>query len=262
MDELFLLPLPQGSAVAMPRAYWLHDSSKPGEDVLGSHFILADLTRTNFAEVQAAVEAAGEEEFDMEVINRLFAETATLLPHRKYSLLTGEFRSQDHQNYFIGEDSDIEESGQNEGPTWDPRKALATAKYVHFSDWPLPKPWRKIEEEEFEKYQPSCDGSDCAAREIWRSFYSDFKKRKWVSYSFVQANEVMLEMLTVSCRIYVLPSEDDTSGATVVYEHKTQPIAKESRIETWTSVENRIVDIVPTQRQSHACRRCAPMIPQ
>ncbi|KAJ4348280.1 uncharacterized protein N0V89_009652 [Didymosphaeria variabile] len=66
----------------------------------------------------------------MELVNDRFEQSAMVLPHRPYALLTGEFRRSNHSAYL-----------GNTFEAWDPEKVLKEAKLVHFSDWPLPKPW-------------------------------------------------------------------------------------------------------------------------
>jgi hypothetical protein len=53
---------------------------------------------------------------------------------------------------------------------------------VHFSDWPLPKPWLLKNKAQVEPFQPECHltdvGEDCRDREIWLSLYADFAQRR------------------------------------------------------------------------------------
>ncbi|KAE8152257.1 nucleotide-diphospho-sugar transferase [Aspergillus avenaceus] len=138
MDELFLLP---PCPVAMPRAYWLNFDDR----VLTSLLML----------VQPS-------DFD-----------ALVIPHRPYSMLTGEFRSKRHADYL-----------GNPLETWDPERAFEEAKLVHFSDWPVPKPWIQIPTSTMDEQKPTCDNNnqtaveDCRARDIWLGLYSDFIKRR------------------------------------------------------------------------------------
>ena len=64
----------------------------------------------------------------MDILTTLYKNSAMIIPHRPYDLLTGEFRGDDHQKYL--------QSPQQE---WDPDAVLKEAKYMHFSDWPLSK---------------------------------------------------------------------------------------------------------------------------
>ena len=65
------------------------------------------------------------------------------------------------------------------------REALAEAKFVHFSDWPMPKPWKKASDEQIEMYQPACRnvsmiGQDFTDRDVWPELRSDFSERRQV----------------------------------------------------------------------------------
>jgi hypothetical protein len=116
----------------------------------------------------------------MEIVNDLYGKDCMILPHRKYDLLTGEFRNmKDHRNYL---GNDYEE--------WDPEKMLAEAKFLHFSDWPMPKPWLSASSGQIKDVQPECvkdkaGKEDCRARDIWLGFYSDFKERRKVCILFL-----------------------------------------------------------------------------
>ena len=124
MDDLFLLPQ---AAVAMPRAYWLGFD----ERVLSSQIMLVEPSPHEFSRVLKTMEAGGTGDYDMEIVNTLYKDKALILPHRPYDLLTGEFAAKfddDHQKYLGDEEE-----------RWDPDAILEEAKYLHFSDWPMPK---------------------------------------------------------------------------------------------------------------------------
>lgn len=165
MDELFLLP---PVPVAMPRAYWLY----PDKEILSSQVILIEPTEKEFARVMEKVSAAGANDYDMEIVNELYRDSALVLPHRPYDMLTAEFRGSDHSKYL----------GSDREP-WDPVMVYNEAKLAHFSDWPVPKPWLSTPEDLREKMQPDCTTNaageqDCIAREIWNGFYTDFKNKR------------------------------------------------------------------------------------
>jgi hypothetical protein len=166
MDELFLLP---SCPVAMPRAYWLQDP------YLSSQLILIEPSVEEFARVKEAIDSAKGNDFDMEIMNNLYGKDCMVLPHRPYDLLTGEFRSQGQHSSYLG----------NEYEVWDPRKMFEEAKFLHFSDWPMPKPWLSasisVQNEALPKCETGVDGKEnCVARDMWLSFYSDFKQRRQV----------------------------------------------------------------------------------
>ena len=174
MDELFLLP---PTPVAMPRAYWLN---KPEKDkiVLSSQLVLIQPSVGEFNRVKNAIDNAKGGDFDMEIVNNLYGLDCMIIPHRKYDLLTGEFRSKGKHSTYLG----------NEYEGWDPEKALKEASFLHFSDWPMPKPWLGASAEVQSKTQPECENvdgkEDCRARDIWLGFYSDFKERRKVRFPF------------------------------------------------------------------------------
>ncbi|KAJ3572677.1 hypothetical protein NPX13_g4967 [Xylaria arbuscula] len=164
MDELFLMP---PCPVAMPRAYWLF----PKEKILSSQLMLVQPSEVEFDRIMKQVESSGRDDYDMEIVNQLYADSAMILPHRPYDLLTGEFRGDNHQNYL---GTDREE--------FDPVTIFNEAKYLHFSDWPVPKPWTTMSEGMRQDKQPSCETKngqeDCTARDLWNGFYSDFTQRR------------------------------------------------------------------------------------
>ncbi|KAL5339284.1 hypothetical protein BJX70DRAFT_364383 [Aspergillus crustosus] len=111
----------------------------------------------------------------------LYKSSALVLPHRPYDLLTGEFRSKSHIAY-LGNDLEV----------WDPEKILKEAKYLHFLDWPVPKPWRSAISSTLQEEQPTCDinpatgqQDDCRARGSWLGFYNDFATRRKVGLTLV-----------------------------------------------------------------------------
>jgi hypothetical protein len=159
MDELFFLP-PQPAV--MPRAYWL-DQKKP---ILSSHIMLLEPSREEFQRVKAAIDDAKFGEYDMEIMNKLYGrrKDCIVLPHRKYALLSGEFRRKTHNQYMDGE-------------PWDAKAAFDEAKLIHFSDDPLDKPWM-AKWDDVKRFMPDCEeNGDCQARNIWLTLYSDYWKR-------------------------------------------------------------------------------------
>ncbi|KAL3491831.1 nucleotide-diphospho-sugar transferase [Aspergillus germanicus] len=166
MDELFLLP---PSPVAMPRAYWLG----PNDHTLAVHVLLLQPSESEFNRVMAANSDAGSSEYDMEILDRLYSNTAQILPHRGYALLTGEFRLKAHSDY-LGNGVEI----------FDPEKSLQETKYLHFSDWPVSKPWFRTSPRNIQLTQPMCDmdpvtgRADCRAWNIWLGLYEDFATRR------------------------------------------------------------------------------------
>ncbi|KAI1259764.1 glucose N-acetyltransferase [Xylariaceae sp. FL1019] len=164
MDELFLMP---PCPIAMPRAYWLFPENK----ILSSQLMLVQPSQVEFDRIMKQVESSGRDDYDMEIVNQLYADSAMILPHRPYDLLTGEFRGDKHEKYL---GTDREE--------WDPVAVFNEAKYLHFSDWPVPKPWISMAESMRTANQPACQTrngqEDCSERELWNGFYKDFTDRR------------------------------------------------------------------------------------
>ncbi|CAG8978281.1 hypothetical protein HYALB_00010278 [Hymenoscyphus albidus] len=167
MDELFLLP---STPVALPRAFWLD----PKEHKLTSLLVLVEPSEAEFKRVEKATEEAGPDDYDMEILNKVYGNSAMIIPHRKYGLLTRTFW-EDHAKAYLGNDYE----------KWDPEKVIKEASLIHFSDWPVPKPWLS-NKAKMEQVAPKCDGKqsqDCKAREIWFGLYEDFAKRRKVGSS-------------------------------------------------------------------------------
>ncbi|KXS97150.1 hypothetical protein AC578_3073 [Pseudocercospora eumusae] len=164
MDELFLVP---SAPVAMPRAYWIED--KP---TLSSQLVLVEPSTFEMNRVLEAFQHRSPSDYDMEIVNDLYGKDCIIIPHRRYDLLTGEFRNRDHHLY-LGSKEEI----------WDPEVAYNEAKFLHFSDWPFPKPWIKASREQVEEVVPKChrmtNGTeDCRDREKWLFVYQEFRERR------------------------------------------------------------------------------------
>jgi hypothetical protein len=199
MDELFFIP---ATAAALPRAYWLENPA------LSSQIMLIQPSAQNSERVQKAITQASGEVYDMEIVNKLFGNDCVVLPHRRYDLLTGEFRQQTHEKFL------------EENERWDPERVIKEAKFVHFSDDPFPKPWLKPRAATVEKMKPACfvkrsGKEDCRARDIWLDLYADFKERRKVGVDSLMccrfADVVLPERLRVrmgsdgSVNLWLLP---------------------------------------------------------
>ncbi|KAH7183146.1 glucose N-acetyltransferase 1 [Fusarium flagelliforme] len=164
MDELFQLP---PCPVAMPRAYWLYNENPP-KKILSSQLMLIQPDDIEFERIVQKMNSIGPNDYDMEIVNSLYLDSALILPHRKYDMLTAEFRNKDHTAYL-----------GSEREKWNSTAVLDEAKFVHFSDWPVPKPWIHDPEVRTQN-QPDCpDGEiSCPDRDIWNGFYTDFADNK------------------------------------------------------------------------------------
>ena len=168
LDALFFLP---EAPVVLPKAYWL------GKPKLSSHIMVLQPSREMFGKIEKAITWASRGTYDMEIVNKIFGSSCSILPHQPYALLTGEFGSSDHMHAAF-----MEDSGE-----WDPEKVLEQAKFIHFSDYPFPKPWQETTAEQQDAAVPPCVDNnqgwkvDCRVREIWINLYKDFKERRRVS---------------------------------------------------------------------------------
>lgn len=157
---------------------------------LASHLLVIQPSKYEFDRIQKAIKLAADDEYDMELLNRLYRDTATVLPHWPYTMMSSEFRKTNHSLYL---GSNAEE--------WDPTAVMSKVRTIHFSDYPVPKPWQRYwtmdDRQNFIKLEPKCEmkskrqkneGSgddkeeDCSARDAWRELYADFKARKAVSF--------------------------------------------------------------------------------
>ncbi len=172
MDHYFLSPL---APIAVPRAYWLNNKEDDiAQQVLGSHVMLLEPNEKQYKKI--VDEALQSGDFDMEVINHMFKDSAMILPHRRLALLSGEFRTNDHSKYMA----------PNEDEEWNAMGEVSRALLVHFSDWPLPKPWMPRTEAEWKAALPECRDDDagapdrppCANRMMWTGFYHDYDTYK------------------------------------------------------------------------------------
>ena len=169
LDELFMAP---SAPVGMLRAYW----RLPDEKRLTSLFVLLEPDEDVYQQLMVAArpDHRAKNDYDMEILNKFFGDSAMVLPHRQYGLLSGEFRASDHRNYL---GNDLE--------TWDPEKVMRGASLVHYSDWPLPKPWVMWPYKLIGEIMPRCKlgqhgNDDCRDKKIWTGLYDDFRRRRKV----------------------------------------------------------------------------------
>ncbi|KAL8945935.1 MAG: hypothetical protein Q9222_007601 [Ikaeria aurantiellina] len=170
MDELFFLP---PAPVILPRAYWLD----PEYDVtISSAIMVIQPSASEYERITDAIAHAGPTDYDMEVLDTIYKHSAPVLPHRPYLLLSQVFRWENHSSYLgaaAGEEA------------WDPEAVMKEAKYLHFSEWPLPKPWVRPDPNLVKEHWPACmpdlvtnEATDCRARRVWAGIYQDFKYRR------------------------------------------------------------------------------------
>jgi len=159
--------------------------------MLSAQLIVATPDTFVFNQIMEQVENKTQADYDMEIVNRVFDPIALVLPHRALNLLSGEFRAEHKQGYrgyskYLGLGDEA----------WDAKKVLGEAYYVHFSDWPRPKPWYRPYKDELNN-PPKCypmtpttsslpptnsnaSGSDmdCSDKEVWLWLYKDFQDRR------------------------------------------------------------------------------------
>jgi lipopolysaccharide biosynthesis glycosyltransferase len=171
LDELFLLP---SAPVAMPYVYW----GSPTGWLFSSQMMLITPSATAFSQISSAIKGAKADEYDMDILNTLFRNRILRIPQRPYNLLSGEFRRTNHKQY-LGPASQ-----RAYAKPWDPDAILAEARFLHFSDWPVPKPWMRASQEVLNKYMPKCrksewfGASNCRDRAVWLKLYVDFAVRR------------------------------------------------------------------------------------
>ncbi|KAI9791456.1 MAG: N-acetylglucosaminyltransferase [Candelina submexicana] len=172
MDELFLAP---HAPVGAPRGYWLNRE----ERILSSQLLLVEPSDSEFGRIMKAVENRGPNDYDMDIVTNLYRDNAMILPHRLYDLITGELR--------VGKDANHAAFLGREEEKWDADKVIREAKFVHFSDWPINKPWQETPEEVLPDWVEMCTKSDgkedyaCGRnRDIWRGLFADFRQRRKV----------------------------------------------------------------------------------
>ena len=157
MNHLFTLP---DALIAMPRAYWIDQPFYSDQ--------LAVITPASqrlklMLEVAKERGHKGEKAFDMDVVNDLFAGSCLTLPNT-YDVITGEFRlASDRHAKFLG----------NKYEVWDARAVYKEAYYIHFSDWPLPKPWLRSITDVQTRTGAACK-APCYESEILSEVYTSF----------------------------------------------------------------------------------------
>ena len=102
--------------------------------------------------------------FDMDVMNDLYKHQCLVLPN-EYEFLSGELRELNYTNYLGNHLVQLNATAE-----------LSRAYYVHFSEFPTPKPWLMSPEElKANGAGPACPPS-CEERTLWLSLYTTFQK--------------------------------------------------------------------------------------
>ncbi|KAF2150243.1 glycosyltransferase family 8 protein [Myriangium duriaei CBS 260.36] len=164
MDDLFDTP---PAKLAATMAYWLSDIK------LSTNVLLIEPNKVDFDRIMAAIARRMPNEYDTDIVNKLFGSEATLIPHRRNNLITGEFRSGNNHAAYLGE-----------GVEWNATLALEEARFVHFSDWNGPKPWDRENPDDVKNAvvpcwkHPDAEKEDCSSRDAWLRIYRDYLKRR------------------------------------------------------------------------------------
>ena len=83
MDELLLL---KPARVAMPRAYWLGFESR----ILSSQLLLVRPSAYEFDRLMRATARSGADDYDMDILSTLHKDSAMVLPHKNYDLISSD----------------------------------------------------------------------------------------------------------------------------------------------------------------------------
>ncbi len=162
LDSVFLLP---EAPLAMPWVYW----GEPTGWAFSNQMMLISPSATGFANVEAEIKKADPDDYDLTIVEKLYKSRTLKIPQRPYHLMTGELRRTDHSKY-LGSSS----------KKWDPEEALGKAKLLHFSDWPVPRPWASAPQVALNKYMPKClksewfGATNCKDRMVWMKLYADY----------------------------------------------------------------------------------------
>lgn len=106
----------------------------------------------------------------MDVMNDLEKNRCLVLPSH-YDFLSGELRNTDHSAYL-----------GNARLAWNATAELAKAAYVHFSDFPVPKPWLSSNEATAAAAGTlfaECS-EPCPEKELWMGLYRTFREEMQV----------------------------------------------------------------------------------
>ncbi|KAL2074131.1 hypothetical protein VTL71DRAFT_7909 [Oculimacula yallundae] len=167
LDAVFLIPK---AILAMPWVYWGGSTGW----AFSNQMMLITPSASEFAKIEAEIKKPGSDTngYDLSIAEKLYSRKTLKIPQRPYHLMTGELRLQDHSKY-LG-------SGQN----WDAQEALQKSKMLHFSDWPIPRPWDGAPQAMLNKYMPKClksewfGATDCQDRMAWMQLYADYAAKR------------------------------------------------------------------------------------
>lgn len=99
----------------------------------------------------------------MELVNRLYAPHALILPQHPYDTLISEFRTDNHERYILGGKDD-----------WDPMTIREESFYVNFEDKETPKPWHIFPREIEERVRPKRSDDE----KVWKALYNRWARQR------------------------------------------------------------------------------------
>ncbi|KAH8595601.1 hypothetical protein B0O99DRAFT_652061 [Bisporella sp. PMI_857] len=167
LDLLFLIP---PAPIAMPFIYW----GKTDRWHFSTQLMLIEPSAEYLSQVADGIKAAGPQEYVVDTLTKVFNRKIIKIPQRPFGLSSGEYRRETHHEYM-----------DNRAPNkWDPDRMLKEAAILHFSDYPIPKPWIQGSQELVNQYMPKCrrsewfGGTNCRHRQVWLSLYSDYAEHR------------------------------------------------------------------------------------
>lgn len=99
----------------------------------------------------------------MDVVNDLYKGMCLVLPN-EYGFLSRELRNTDHAAYL-----------GNSVEMWNATAEFQRASYIHFSDFPMPKPWLVNQTDlETTAAAPKCP-PNCEEKRLWMLLHTTFK---------------------------------------------------------------------------------------
>lgn len=111
--------------------------------------------------MEAVISEARSDEYDMDIINKLYRGKVQRIPQWLFNLITGEFRWRNYAAYLGSRPA-----------KWDPDAVLKEARFMRVSNLPIPKPWMRVPKDLLNKRMPKCPQSE------WLKFYYDFAMRR------------------------------------------------------------------------------------
>lgn len=152
----------------MPRAYWQGANTTNFTTAL----MVVRPSSTLWETLQPIIADPHGKGSDMDIINREFRDNITALLSNPYFMTSGTLRHPEMRAVYLGNDEE-----------WDAEKVMREVRLVHFSDWPMQKPWFVDGFEAVKAYMPDCadGGRDCRDQKAWLGIYNDFCERRAVS---------------------------------------------------------------------------------